>query len=77
MFVEMHDALYNAARDNLRAIGWRMSPAAFADLRIEAEASSNGLISASPKETSEAMGLPIEIASEFYGWELRTQRREG
>ncbi len=77
MFNEMYDALYNAKRDNLRAVGWRMSPAAFADLRREVEASSNGLISASSKETSEAMGLPIEIASEFYGWELRTQRREG
>ena len=76
MFNEMHDALYNAARDNLRAVGWRMSPAAFADMRIEAETSSNGLIWGSAQEISKAMGLPIEITNEIDGWELQTQSME-
>ena len=74
VFSEMHDALYNAARDNLRAVGWRMSPAAFDDMRIEVETSSNGLIWGSTQEISKAMGLPIEITSEIDGWELQTQR---
>ena len=76
LFSEMHDALYNAARDNLRAVGWRMSPAAFDDMRIEVETSSNGLIWGSTQEISKAMGLPIEITSEIDGWELQTQRKE-
>ncbi len=74
MLDKMQDAIYCAARDNLRATGWKMSQEAFDDLRLEAEANSFGLISTTQREKSEAMGLPIEITNEVVGWELLTQR---
>ena len=70
MLDAMHHALYVAARDYLKPIGWRMPFPALCELRRESGL--YGVVSSEGAAEFKAFGLPIGVDDENPDWELLT-----